>query len=63
MDAKDVAQLRRLEEYLNFFLNFASRPDLSKLQSAKIKADARRFVYLMRKHQMLPLTFYGGKYL
>ena len=27
MDAKDIAQLRRLEEYLNFSLEFASRND------------------------------------
>lgn len=41
MDAKDVAQLRRLEEYLNFSLDFASRNDELLLIFSGLSAKGR----------------------
>lgn len=45
-------------------LSNRNSPDLTHLWLAKIPAVAKRQAYLMRKQQMLPLTFFnGGKYL
>lgn len=41
MDAKDIAQLRRLEEYLNFSLDFASRNDELLLLFSGLSAKGR----------------------
>ena len=37
--------------------------DSSDLMLAKIRAQAKKQAYLMRTQQMLPLTFFGDKYL
>ena len=37
--------------------------DITGLMLAKIYAQAKKQAYLMRTQQMLPLTFFGGKYL
>ena len=44
MDAKDIAQLRRLEEYLNFSLEFASRDDDLLLIFSALSAKGRFWV-------------------
>ena len=37
--------------------------DMTGLKLAKIYAQAKKQAYLMRTQQMLPLTFFGDKYL
>lgn len=37
--------------------------DITGLMLANIHAQAKKQAYLMRTQQMLPLTFFGGKYL
>ena len=45
-------------------LSRRSRPDkLELMLVAKIRKAAKKQAYLMRTQQMLPLTFFGGKYL
>ena len=56
-------------EYCNYYLQefrhvlSNNQYDMTGLKLAKLNAQVKKQAYLMRTQQMLPLTFFGGKYL